>query len=887
MTSNRFQIGSEIGYGGRGQVYRGLDTWLERDVALKFLREEFAADPNERRRFELEAKYLAKLDHENIVRVYDRVELDGKFAMVMEFVRGTSLKYRIDPRRAGRVEEDWKRSRRAKGLSVRESVNIASQIASALSAAHDLGLVHRDVKPGNVMIRPDNHVKVLDFGLSKLGPRTAEGSHETSTTETMVTPIGGIPGTLAYMAPERLQGQVATAQADQFSLAVVVFEMFTGQRPFSGRPPDLIRAIVSERPTWPASFLEKWPDLVQVVNRGLSKDPRDRYASVLAFSAALERGLNTSADLPKRPAISVWVASAVVVVSALLAVGMFASKLVPPVQPTISPDAQVVSFLAEPVLQLDQVDLIDSPSLPTGGGAVFTSHESGYWHVARQVVSPLKPYDLMPNLHCDSTQPAVSPDGFLIALRSECDGGGVFVLDSASVGGKRQRITERGAYPAWSPDSHELSYSGPSGLYTVRIGGEPHLIQSGDTYQSSWSPNGKRIAYAAFVNGQHDIFTVSPGEAPIRVTNDRAIDVQPAWNRATNSLCFLSNKTGRRAIWCVAISESTGLVEGNPHLEKVGRGRDIASFSISANGTFIFVEQTGSSTIEKAVLMHGPEVSLGRATQVAEIPGISPAGIDLFFGPNSLAVYASEPEKNIVLYDLMRNRERPLIADGYTNRHPRISRDGTTVAYDSLHNGVSDVYLVDVRTGRTEPFSSEPDSGANTPVWSPDGHTVAVSLSNGSSGMVDVRTPLHARKIVRLPALNADPGCSFGPSSYSSDGKALAGSSLCRNGLSRGIRLYDSNSGEYQRISTSGRTPVFIDARTIGFTDGGALHYVEVHQNATVRALYSLAPDVLAPGFTVSPDGSELYYMRFKPKSYLFTQSMKSFGVTQTIATPH
>jgi serine/threonine protein kinase len=886
LTTNRFLKGSEIGIGGRGRVYRGFDTWLDRDVALKVLRDEFAADPTENRRFELEAKYLAKLDHENIVRVYDRVELDGRLAMVMEFVHGTSLERRIDPRRSRQREGDWKRSIRAKGLSVRESVNFASQIASALSSAHALGLIHRDVKPGNIMITPDNRVKVLDFGLSKLSPTSLSHLRDTSATATMLTPLGSILGTLPYMPPERLQGQIATAQSDQFSFAVVVFEMFTGQRPFSGSAPDLIKAILSDHPNWPNSFSDNWPELVQVVNRGLSKDPRDRYPSVLAFSAALERAWNASADSPKRRTIPLWMAGAAVIASALVVVvGMSGTKPIPRIQPTLPLGAQVMSFHAQPVLQLDQADLIDSPSLPLGGGPVFASHESGYWHVVRQVARGLKPYDLMPILHCDSTQPALSPDGFLIAFRSECGGGGLFVVESGSVNGKWQRVAERGSYPAWSPDSHELSYSGPNGLYSVRIGGEPRLVQPGDIYQSSWSPNGKRIAYVNFVNGQHDIFTVSPGETPTRVTNDSAINVQPVWNRATNRLYYLSNKTGRRAIWSVAISESIGLVDGVPHLEELGRGRDIASFSISAEGTFIFVEQAGSSTIEKAFLSHG-EVSLESGPiRVAEVPDISPAGIDLSW-LNSLAVYSSEPEKNIILYDVVRNQGKKLIADGYTNRHPKISHDGKFVAYDSLRKGTSQIYVVDLLTGKSEQVSSETSSGANNPVWSSDGHKLAFSLSNGGSGIVDLRPPQQARKIVNFPSLRGEPGCFFVPSSFSNDGKSVAGFSLCRNGLSQGVRLYDLQGGDYQRISTFGRSPDFIDAGAVGFTDRVALFYAQASPNAKARQLYSLAPDIFAPGFSVSPDGHELLYMRFKPRSYLFTQSTQSFGVTGEILTP-
>jgi eukaryotic-like serine/threonine-protein kinase len=208
------EIQQQIGAGGMGEVYRARDTKLRRDVAVKILPELAASDPERFSRFTREARALASLNHPGITTVHDISEQDGVHYIVMELVAGRTLDECIG----------------AGGLSLGQALKYAIQAADALARAHDAGIVHRDVKPANIMITPDALVKVLDFGLAKLAARdepdpgvTVTGLHTTG---------GRILGTVAYMSPEQAQGQAVDARSDIFSFGAVLYEMVSGRRPF-------------------------------------------------------------------------------------------------------------------------------------------------------------------------------------------------------------------------------------------------------------------------------------------------------------------------------------------------------------------------------------------------------------------------------------------------------------------------------------------------------------------------------------------------------------------------------------------------------------------------------------------------------------------------------
>src|SRR6266566_847936 len=240
-----YEILVAIGEGGMGQVYRARDTRLNRDVALKVLPDSFANDADRLARFTREAQTLASLNHPNIAHIHGLEESGGVRALVMELIEGDDLSQRI-----------------ARGaIPLDEALPIAKQIANALEAAHEQGIIHRDLKPANIKVTRDGVVKVLDFGLAKLaeapapsaGGPTALSMSPTITSPAMMTGVGVILGTAAYMAPEQAKGREADKRSDVWAFGCVLYEMLTGTRPFDGEDvSDTLANVLKIDPDWSA-----------------------------------------------------------------------------------------------------------------------------------------------------------------------------------------------------------------------------------------------------------------------------------------------------------------------------------------------------------------------------------------------------------------------------------------------------------------------------------------------------------------------------------------------------------------------------------------------------------------------------------------------------------
>jgi eukaryotic-like serine/threonine-protein kinase len=265
----RYELRERIGQGGGSTVYRALDRRLGRDVAVKVLRAQLASDPTFVERFRREARAAASLSHPNIVSVHDWAEADGSYHIVMELVRGDDLKTAI--RRRGPMRES-------------AALRIGAEIAAALESAHARGVIHRDLKPQNVLLDGDGRAKVADFGIA----RVSGMSQLTRTDEVF--------GTVHYLSPEQADGKPADERSDLYSLGVVLYEMLTGTLPFRG---DTAIAVamkhLREPPPSPrAARPEISADTESVVLRALEKDPERRFASASAMRASLDRAMEAS-----------------------------------------------------------------------------------------------------------------------------------------------------------------------------------------------------------------------------------------------------------------------------------------------------------------------------------------------------------------------------------------------------------------------------------------------------------------------------------------------------------------------------------------------------------------------------------------------------------------
>lgn len=266
QTIGSYEILSFISRGGMGEVYLAQDPRLGRKVALKLLPASFTKEVDRLRRFEQEARAASALNHPNIITIYEIQQAGSSHVIATEFVEGETVRQRLS----------------YSSLTLTESLNVAIQIADALSAAHKAGIIHRDIKPDNIMIRPDGYVKVLDFGLAKLTEPASPMAAAEAPTRQVKTGFGMIMGTVGYMSPEQARGQTVDARSDIFSLGAVIYEMVAGQKPFEGETPsDVLAAILKSEPPLLSHCTPETPaELVRIVTKALRKDREQRYQVV-------------------------------------------------------------------------------------------------------------------------------------------------------------------------------------------------------------------------------------------------------------------------------------------------------------------------------------------------------------------------------------------------------------------------------------------------------------------------------------------------------------------------------------------------------------------------------------------------------------------------------
>ncbi len=289
-TLGRYQIEGVLGKGAMGLVYDGRDPGLNRRVAIKTilvkqLDEEMAQMYS--KRFEREVRAVARLNHRNIVQVYDFGSEGDMAYIVMEYINGKELKDRFD---AG------------ERFDVATAFRLMAELLGALDFAHEAGIIHRDVKPANIMVDVEGHAKLTDFGVARVVDPDAQPGEATQT--------GAMVGTPAYMSPEQIQGQAIDHRTDIFSAGIIFYQFLTGQKPFEGTQWALAKKIVQDDPVKPSSIVQVPPEIDRVVARALAKEPDHRYQTAGSFAAALKRILegkppedpNEVVHLPPPPA---------------------------------------------------------------------------------------------------------------------------------------------------------------------------------------------------------------------------------------------------------------------------------------------------------------------------------------------------------------------------------------------------------------------------------------------------------------------------------------------------------------------------------------------------------------------------------------------------------
>ncbi len=455
-----YEIVSRIGAGGMSEVYRAFDPRIRRDVAIKVLPPTLAKFADRLHRFEQEARAVGALSHPNLLTIFDTGKSEGRPYIVTELLEGHTLRSIL------------RDNGTAVRIPIRKAIDYGIQIANGLAAAHERGIVHRDLKPENLFVTRDGRVKILDFGVAKL--RSSEDEAAMSDAETMEqdTSPGTVIGTVGYMSPEQVRGQSVDGRSDIFSLGTLMYEMVAGEHPFRGdSPADTMSSILREDPRELTSVNPNvTPGFDRVIRHCMEKSPEQRFQSARDLAFHLDMLSSASGSAPtleskisdswNRPLISLLGAAALLIAGLGGGWLLRSSRMAAPRPPLV----RFTQITHEEGLEVQ-------PALsPDGGTFVFTRGGGPAADIYLQRVSGRNAINLTKRCAKADIQPAFSPDGTMIAYRSECDGGGIFIM--GATGEAARRITTSCFNPAWSPDSKRLACGSESVNFTPTSRGQ-------------------------------------------------------------------------------------------------------------------------------------------------------------------------------------------------------------------------------------------------------------------------------------------------------------------------------------------------------------------------------------------------------------------------------
>jgi serine/threonine protein kinase len=856
-----YRIEKLLGAGGMGEVYLARDTNLDRLVALKVLPWHFVADADRLGRFRREARALSSLNHPNLVTIYEVGEANGLHFIAMELVEGRTLSSLRDK------------------LSTKDLLAIVAQVAEALGAAHQSGIIHRDIKPDNVMVRPDGYAKVLDFGLVKLTEvEPVSGAANTQ--------LGVAMGTLAYMSPEQASGEPVDHRTDIWSLGVVLYELATGRKPFSTETRQAtINAILSAQPT-PATTVDATlpPDLDRILSKALDKDRELRYQTASDFRTDLRRLLR---QLDSSPTVSDagsstlgamqqflrrrwhWPAAiaVVLILSASAAAWWFLLKA----------KASAPDWSRAARIQLtNQHGTEFFPTLtPDGRSFVYSSNESGNFDLFEQRVGGKIPKPLTPNTPSNEIEPVFSPNGEWIAFRSTREPAGVYVMEA---GGENVRLVIAGCHhPSWSPDGKEIvcSTAGhedapttrntfPSTLWIANVQtGDKRLLCENDAMQPSWSPNGDRIAFWFMHpnSGRSDIATVSRNGGPIEViTEDEPTEWNPVWSPDGKFLYFASDRSGNMSFWRIAIDEQTGKTQGEA--ETVSTPSIInRHLSFSRDGRrMIYVQTDQQANIQGVKFDQNTEKTVGQPFWITRgdrrmfLPELSPDG------SRFVMRLQRRTQDDIVVVNRDGSNWRDLTTDTFFDRYPRWSPDGKRIVFTSDRSGRYEIWLLDADTANFRQLTFDSPGGTTFPLWSPDGRQIAYR-SGLVNTVIDVNKSWSEQNLRRLPPPLKEER--FVAWDWSPDGKRLLGS---LSGPPLVVAAFSFETNEYEKLTEFGQSARWLrdSTRFVFFFNNKA--YIGDVKTKRVREVFASEEDAIR-SVNVSSDGELLYLTMFSSKS--------------------
>ncbi|MGH9868548.1 MAG: protein kinase domain-containing protein [Candidatus Polarisedimenticolia bacterium] len=669
---------SPLAAGGMGEVYRARDTRLDREVAIKVLPQKTASDPEALARFEREARAVAALSHPNILAIHDFAVDGGVAFSVTEMLTGQTLRERMG----------------GSPLPVRKAVDYALQIARGLAAAHDRGVIHRDLKPENLFVTNDGQIKILDFGLAKVGG-SVESEETAAPTVDAATKPGTIMGTMGYMSPEQVRAQAVDHRTDIFSLGAVLYEMLSGKRAFHrDTAADTMSAILREDPAETGSSRAMVPPaLDRIVRHCLEKSPAERFQSSrdLAFDLeAFSAGSGaTDSAVGRPPAAARRASSAVVGMAACLLAGLLIGGGVAWwLRPAVSAEPPVLRFLSG----------------------------SGFDH-----------------------EPSSSRDGRLIAYVSTRDGrSGIWLKQHP--GGDQKALTNGplDTGPRVSPDGSQVLFvrdeQGHTSLFRIPVlGGEPRKVVDG-AYGGDWSPDGRRVVFLRTVEGEAILRTqigigdISGQEVSVITQVDHASLAFPRWSPDGSTIAFTrvaAENSPNDVLLVSADGKQVRAMDPPPPAGILSGAAWSASLLIYAKAESF---ATSGATGPGRLILQDTRSS--RAETLLWLPAQTDV-VDVL-GPGTVVMGITQQRRNLreIRLPPAIAEERWLTHDVSSDRQATVSPDGEWVLFSSTRSGNLDLWKLSRSTGAIHRLTDDPADDWD-PAFSPDGRQVLWSSSRG------------------------------------------------------------------------------------------------------------------------------------------------------------
>ena len=800
-----YEITAHLGSGGMGEVYQATDTKLGRSVAIKLLPPAFASDPERLTRFRREAQALAALNHLNIAQIYGIEDSGGTSCIVMELVEGETLQARI-----GRGP-----------IPLPEALAIAKQIAEALEAAHERGVIHRDLKPGNIMLA-DGKVKVLDFGLAKAYDTPSSNTdlaHSPTLTGMAATSAGVILGTAAYMSPEQAKGRAVDRRTDIFAFGCVLYEMLTAKKAFDGEDvTDILGAVLRVEPDWSQLPDGLPPGVRRLLRLCLEKNPKNRRSDATDIRLDIEQLLNEPTappgpiEVPKRP---LW-ARAMPLVSAVVIGGVLSGAAVWKLRPTPTADAVTRFAVTLPPDQSFSLTGRKFVAISADGSAlVYVANQRLYLRqlseLAARPIPGTETWTAVAN-------PVFSPDGRSLVFWAASDR----TLKKIAVSG--------GAAVTLSPaDSNVFGISweeggitfgqGPAGIFRVsENGGKPELLVRVKDGEAAHGPQ-------VLPGGRAILYTVRGADSS-------------DWDRAKIFLQSLDPGSTRQL-----------LLDGGREARFVSTGHLVYAYQ----GTLFALP----FDVNQLKVTGGP-------TPVVE--GVRNAGVNtgssqfsfadngtLVFVPGPLSGGSSGALRTLAYRDRSGTQLERLKVPPRAYSHPRVSPDGTRVAV-STDDDKPDVWIIDL-AGASAPRQLTLGGNSRFPVWSADGLRVAFRSSREGDDAIFWQNADGTGIAERLT--KAETGTFHVPSSWSSDGKYFAYTVVKgTDGTARVLSLADKK--DTVVADRSGLPAFSPDSRWLAYqSEETGQRQIFVQPFPPTGAKYPVVPG----GHPFwSHDGSELFY---------------------------